>query len=460
MTVLTMRLKVPEATASNLVAGRKSTHHIPPETIMRMTFPGENAPESSRGKGPLQKPPLSEAPLQKPPLPQNDAQLHSFSAEEGAFPEGGLHKGPLQEPPLPEPPLQKAPLQKPPSTTLLLNESTLDRARVRTHARTRGFVVADYIDPYTIKKQQQQQPTRVDRDPARTREARDVDAGGYPLEKAFQLEEAFQLAGIKSPTSQRIPGSWKKATGKNLTAEDVLAWHFYRESENLNLPAGRQLRPAYVIANLEKGERVEEKFYARAREYLAELAAGDEDNAPEPIAPEIAALHRALEAYLPPVSEIGLEALDALRTRLPDIARGLLASGITADDLADLRLYLTYMDQPIPPPQDVARALEQVGREFDAWRKRTVKAKQLWRHILLQDGLAIPGSAMAQAMRRATPVDLNGALVVMADPDLSIYFDRIWKRHGPGILASANYPEDFPIRFIQQKKATEIAEFQ
>jgi len=337
---------------------------------------------------------------------------------------------------------------------LLLNESTLDRVRVRPHAHTRGFVVADYIDPYTIKKQQQQQPTRVNRDPARTREARDNDAGGYPL------EEAFQLAGIKSPTSQRIPNSWKKATGKDLTVEDVLAWHFYREAENLNLPAGRQLRPAYVIANLEKGERVEEKFYARAREYLAEQAAGDEDNAPEPIAPEIAALHRALEAYLPPVSEIGLEALDALRTELPAIARGLLARGITADGLADLRLYLTYMGQPIPPPQDVVRALEQVGKEFDAWRKRTAKAKQLWRHILLQDGLAIPGSAMAQAMRRATPVDLNGALVVMADPDLSIYFDRIWKRHGPGILASANYPEDFPIRFIQQKKATEIAEFQ
>jgi len=49
--------------------------------------------------------------------------------------------------------------------------------------------------------------------------------------------------------------------------------------------------------------------------------------------------------------------------------------------------------------------------------------------------------------------------VVMADPDLSIYFDRIWKRHGPGILASANYPEDFPIRFIQQKRLPKSLNF-
>jgi len=267
-------------------------------------------------------------------------------------------------------------------------------------------------------------------------------------EKEYSIWDAFHLTGIKKHTARRIPDAWKKATGKNLTAEDVLAWHFYRESENLNLPAGRQLRPAYVIANLEKGERAGEAFYARAREYLAELAAGDEDNAPEPIAPEVTALHRALEAYLPSVAEIGLEALDALRTGLPDIARDLLARGITADDLADLQLYLTYTDQPIPQPDDVMDALAQAGSEFDAWRERKAEAEKLWRRIVQQGGMATPGSAIDQAMRRATPVDLNGALVVMADSGLESYFTRLWPRKAATVLSGTGYSETLPIQFI------------
>ena len=264
----------------------------------------------------------------------------------------------------------------------------------------------------------------------------------------FPIWDAFRLAGIRKRTAQRIPEAWKQATGNDLTPEDVLAWHYSREAHNVGLPPAQRMRVGVIITALEDGERAGEAFYARAREYLAELAAGDEDNAPEPIAPEVTALHRALEAYLPSVAEIGLEALDALRTELPDIARDLLARGITADDLADLQLYLTYTDQPIPQPDDVMDALAQAGSEFDAWRERKAEAEKLWRRIVQQGGMATPGSAIDQAMRRATPVDLNGALVVMADSGLESYFTRLWPRKAATVLSGTGYSETLPIQFI------------
>jgi len=269
-------------------------------------------------------------------------------------------------------------------------------------------------------------------------------------DKNFSIQDAFNLAGIKKHTARRIPKHWKKFTGEDLTPEDVLAWHFYREAENLKLPAGKQLRPAFVIANLELGQSADEKFYERAREYLAERAAKSADEQEPQLAPEIPALHRALEDYLPTLAEVGLETLDAIRSEFSTIAQDLHARGVTAKDLADLLLYLTYTNQPIPHPADVADALAQAGAEFQAWRERKAEAEKLWQHIVRQDGLAPSGSAVDRAMRQASPVDLNGALVVMADDGLELHFTRIWPKKAATVLSSAGFPKDLPIQFISQ----------
>ncbi len=270
----------------------------------------------------------------------------------------------------------------------------------------------------------------------------------------FSLEDAFRLAGIKARTAKRIPDAWKGATGEDITPDDVLAWHFYREAENLNLPAGRKLRPAFVIASLEAGDRADEEFYERAREYLADLqaeqAVEDLDASAEPDSPELSGLRRALEAYVPPVAEIGIEALDAMSRRLPEIAKALHARGVTPVDLNDLHLYLAYTGQSVPRPEDVAETLAGAGPDFQSWRERKAEAERLWRHIVQQSNIARPGSAIDQAMKRAMPVDLNGSLVVMGSTDLQLYFQRIWPRKAAAILSETDFPKDLPIQFIPQ----------
>ena len=302
------------------------------------------------------------------------------------------------------------------------------------------------IDPSLINTLQQQNIDIQDHARARAREA--VVVGGVD---DFSIWDAFRLAGIKKPTARRIPGAWKKSTSTDITSEDILAWHFYREAENLNLPAGRKLRPALIIANLESGERADDAYYDRAREYLAELAAENAGTS-EPGNPEMPGLRWALEAFLPPAAEIGLEALDAMSRQLPDVAEALHAQGVTPEDLNDLRLYLIYTNQPVPLPEQVGKTLAGVGADFQTWRERKAEAARLWRHIVQQSSMATPGSAIDQAMKRATPVDLNGALVVMAEPGLETYFQRLWPRKAASILSQTRYSENLPIRFISQSQ--------
>ena len=270
-----------------------------------------------------------------------------------------------------------------------------------------------------------------------------------PEEEGFTVWDAFRVAGVKNPTAQRIPAAWKKATGRALTPEDVLAWHFQREAENTGRTPERRLGVAVIIHFLEAGEPADEEFYERASEYLTELAADEDeaDAAPEPLHPELPRLHRALEAFLPSLNDVGVEALDAMRAGLPDIARDLLARGVTPEDLTDLRLYLLYTGQPIPRPEVVADALAGAGPEFQVWRERKAEAERLWR-LILRANLASPSSVIDQALRRAAPVDLNGALTILADSNLEFYFRRVWERQGPVILSQTDYPPDLPIQFI------------
>ncbi len=311
-------------------------------------------------------------------------------------------------------------------------------ALVNTDLVSTEIVNTDLVSSLGISNKQQQHAR------ARTR-AKIVVAGD------FSIWSAFRLAGIKKPTARRIPGAWKKSTGADITSEDILAWHFYREAENLNLPAGRKLRPALIIANLESGERADDAFYNRAREYLAELAAENAETS-EPGNLELLGLRRSLEAFLPPAAEIGLEALDAMSRRLPDVSEALHAQGATPEDLNDLRLYLIYTNQPVPLPEQVGKTLAGVGADFQTWRERKAEAARLWRHIVQQSSMAAPGSAIDQAMKRATPVDLNGALVVMAEPSLETYFQRLWPRKAASILSQTRYSENLPIRFISQSQ--------
>ncbi len=283
------------------------------------------------------------------------------------------------------------------------------------------------IDP-SEKDIQQQQGYEI-QDRTRTREAPAVA-------DESALQNAFRLAGIKSPTAHRLPDAWKQAAGRELTPEDVLAWHFQRLAENQGRPPQRQLGVGGVIRYLEAGEPADEAFYDQARVFLLDKTAPPEDAA-------ILKLQQALQSLHPASARAELDALDAARARLPAIARDLAERGVDAETVSDLRLYLTYADRPLPPPQNLADALQEVGPEFRAWRQRREKAQQLWRKILT--GLTLwPPPPFAQ---NAEAVDLNGALIILATDGFDRYFNRIWRHRGPQILAEIDAPER-PIHFI------------
>ena len=290
----------------------------------------------------------------------------------------------------------------------------------------------------------------------------DERIGGGGGDDDFSIWDAFRLAGIRTRTARRIPEAWKRATGKDLTPEDILAWHFYREAENLNLPAGRKLRVGFVVASLESGERADEQFYERAREYLHERALDaayehaevplmvDEEPAPDEgeDSHAIRAIHEALETYLPPIAEVGIDAFDAMRAALPEIARDLHARGIDAEDITDLRLYLAYQDREIPPPDGILDVFTEVTPEFYDWQERKREAWKMWTIVLQQ--LDLPqGSVVGRLINDVQPVDLNGALILRAPEAFAAWFARLWEVRGPWILSRHTaYPEDLPIQFI------------
>ncbi|HHB91196.1 MAG TPA: hypothetical protein ENK60_07790 [Anaerolineae bacterium] len=276
------------------------------------------------------------------------------------------------------------------------------------------------------------------------------------------VRDALQIAGIKGKTAQRIPATWKRATGKDLTPEDILAWHFYRKAENLNLPEGRKLRVGFVVASLESGERADEQFYERAREYLHERAldvayehaeallaveeepALDEDTDSR----AIRTIHEALETYLPPIADVGIDAFDAMRANLPEIARDMYARGIDAEDIMDLRLYLAYQGRGIPPPDGILDVFTEVTPEFYDWQERKREAWKVWTIVLQQLDLP-PGSVVGRLINDVQPVDLNGALILRAPEAFAAWFARLWEVRGPWILSRHTaYPEDLPIQFI------------
>ncbi len=433
------------------------------------TPPEGSVPAGSLGasppaiKGDAEKPPLAKGPLQEEPL------------QEGPLQKGPLHKGPLRESPLvkgqfpppkpaemaaldPKSPSQKGPLQKPPlhkgplyKGSLqegLLSPSpapalTLDHAPAPTRERARGFAVAVNNHPIQEKYFQQQQKNArrfMRRDPAPAREA---------------LLDAFRTAGIKNPTAQRIPAAWEKVTGRALTPEDVLAWHFQRQAENRGRAPERHMGVGAVIRYLEAGEPADEAFYDQAREFL--LGNGVEPAVQE-APPETSAereareLVQALTLFLPPIVDVGPQARDEARARLPDIARGLASHGVSADEVHDLHLYFTHTQRPIPRPEAVGRALGDAGRTFRDWRQRRAGAERLWRQIVTQLNVGPPASAAHRLMQQARAIDLADSLVVMADPSLEDYFRRAWRRQGPGILSLTDFP-DIPIHFVSQQKS-------
>ncbi len=276
------------------------------------------------------------------------------------------------------------------------------------------------------------------------------------------VRDALQIAGIKGKTAQRIPAAWKRATGKDLTPEDILAWHFYREAENLNLPAGRKLRVGFVVASLESGERADEQFYERAREYLHEraldaaykhaeaLLAVEEEPALDEDADSraIRAIHEALETYLPPIADVGIDAFDAMRANLPEIARDMYARGIDAEDIMDLRLYLAYQGREIPPLDGILDVFTEVTPEFYDWQERKREAWKVWTIVLQQLDIP-PGSVVGRLINDVQPVDLNGALILRAPKAFAAWFARLWEVRGPWILSRHTaYSEDLPIQFI------------
>jgi len=411
------------------------------------------APKGPLPKGPLPAPPFGDkgpahkGPLSKPPLPEGPLPTNfSANLQKGTAPKGPLLKGPLPAPPFGDKgpahkgPLSKPPLSEGPFASPSQNSATSDRARVRGHARTRVFAAAN--NKYSHEDKKQQQTTRVSRDPARTREAWNNDA------KSYSLRDAFQLAGIKAPTNQRIPGAWKNVRGKKLTPEDVLAWHFQRESENRGRTPERYLGIGAIIRYLEAGETADAIFYHQAREYLTQLTMDTEDDAPGLIATEILDLRQELKAYLPPISDTNLDALDAQQAKLLDLAYELHSQKVDAKTVADLHLFLTYTGHPIPPPQKIIPTLKSIAPEFQGWRERKIKAERLWQHIVQQTSIAVSGSAVDKAMRRAAPVDMDEALVIMAEPDIDIYFQRLWPHKAASILSGTDYPQDLTVQFI------------
>ena len=274
-------------------------------------------------------------------------------------------------------------------------------------------------DPSTKNDHQQQQDERRNHVHMRA----DVVVG-QEENAAFSIRDAFHLAGIKQPTAKRIPQAWQAKTGQTITPADILAWHYYREAENLTLPPAKQLRVGSIIRRLEAGEPADEPYYDQARSFLADRAFA---NAPAVETPEdraVLALRQALEAYLPTLTDVrpdALETIDAARAQLPALASALIARGIVPEDLNDLRLYLFYTGQPIPLPAQVALTLGRAGADFRDWRQRHNRAQKTWQDILTQMRLSL-AAPLIRHLEAMTPVDYNDALILAADEFRAAFF--------------------------------------
>ncbi len=264
----------------------------------------------------------------------------------------------------------------------LPENASLDHARAGSRAH--DLAAANNKSIQKIK-QQQQQSLRADLASAR-------EEGSEIASNRFTLQDAFQYADIQPPTTRYIAREWRERKGRSIALEDVLAWHFYRLHENQRKrPGAEPLEPGYIITRMRQGERADQAFYEQAREFLADLHAPNE---PEPAEQEYPALLQALEAFLPPVAEAGIEARDAQRTRLPPIARDLAERGVDAETISDLLLYLAYTDRPLPPPDDVGSVLKQLGNDFRAWRQRRKEAVRRWRQARTQLQLSYPAATL------------------------------------------------------------------
>ena len=293
-------------------------------------------------------------------------------------------------------------------------------------------------------KQQQQQSLRADL-------AYASGAGSDAASGKFTLQDAFQHADIQPPTTRYIAREWRERTGRAITPEDVLAWHFYRLDQNQRKRRGAEpLEPGYIITRMRQGERATPAFYDQARAFLDEHAS----MAPPKSAEEDAhrALKQALAAFLPSLVQVGREGLEKAQVQLPLAAQGLAKAGVTARDIADFHLYLRLKDQPVPLPNDVARDFVALQDDFLAWKGRRQQAQEHWRSIAQELSLSAPVS-IQRMLDEVKPVDLkNGALVLVATPGRAHHLSRFWKQRAQTIRTKLQLGVDFQLQFIPLKK--------
>ena len=231
----------------------------------------------------------------------------------------------------------------------------------------------------------------------------------------------------------------------------MLAWHFYRLHENQRKRRGAEpLEPGYIITRMRQGERAAPAFYDQARAFLDEHANKSPLESPEDDAHR--ALAQALAAFLPSLAEVGREGLEKAQAQLPLAARGLARVGVTAQDIADFRLYLRLKEQPIPLPNDVARDFVVLQDDFLAWTGRRQQAQERWRSIAQALSLSAPMS-IQRMLDEVSPVDLkNDALVLVAAPGPAHHLGRLWNNRAQTIRTKLQLDADFQLQFIPLKK--------
>ena len=230
----------------------------------------------------------------------------------------------------------------------------------------------------------------------------------------------------------------------------MLAWHFYRLDQNQRKRRGAApLEPGYIITRMRQGERAAPALYDQARAFLDEHASMPP---PEPVEEDAhRALEQALASFLPSLAEVGREGLEKAQEQLPLAARELARAGVTAQDIADFRLYMRLKELPVPLPNDVARDFVALQDDFLAWKGRREQAREHWRSIAQELSLSAPVS-IQRMLEEVSPVDLNGALVLAAAPGPAHHLGRLWNHRAQVIRTKLQLDADFQLQFIPLHK--------
>lgn len=109
------------------------------------------------------------------------------------------------------------------------------------------------------QQQQQQQQHEVEVKQQQQQQQQGAEDGAAELPAA--VAAAFDAAEILDNVRLKTCVQWREHTGVPLDPVDILAWHEYRQAENVTRRNGNALRPAFVVTELQAGRQAPPKFY-------------------------------------------------------------------------------------------------------------------------------------------------------------------------------------------------------